>query len=312
MDLRHLRSFVAVTDAGGISKAAALLRITQPALSRTIRDLEIQIGFDLFDRIGRKLEITANGVDFLQRSRDLLAGVDALADRARSLREGEGGILRVGATPQMLESVLADFIDRHRRAHPTTEIRVVEAGGLELLEKIDRGEVHLALSVAREGFESRALFPARLLAVTRRGHRLAGRSRINVADLAGESVLVLKQEFGSRKWFDAACQVAHVRPNVLLESASPHTLVALARAGQGVAVIPSTVHCGRGVHVAPLLAGGRSIGNWLSVVWDPRRFLPAYGTRFVEELAARTRETYPGKRFERIASFRRRAGSKER
>jgi LysR family cyn operon transcriptional activator len=305
MDVRHLRSFVGVADAGGISRAAVVLKITQPALSRTIRDLENELGFELFDRIGRRMELTPNGEDLLRRSRDVLAGVDALSDRARSLRTGEGGILRVGATPQMLESVLADFIERHRRAHPATEIQLVEDGGLELLRRLERGDIHLAVSIPKDGLEHRLLFPARLLMVAARRHPFAGRSRIDVAELAADPVLVLKREFGSRRWFDAACEVAHVYPNIVLESASAHTLVALARSGRGIAVLPSTVRYGRGVHVAPLLDRSRAIGRWLSINWDPRRFLPPYGHHFVDALVARTRETYPGKHFQRIAPVRR-------
>src|SRR5688500_4928070 len=109
MELRHLRYFSAVVEAGGVSRAAARLRITQPALSRQIRDLEVELGTELFDRIGRRLQLTATGEDLLARSRDILAAADALFDRARRLRSGEAGILRVGVTTQTLESVLADF-----------------------------------------------------------------------------------------------------------------------------------------------------------------------------------------------------------
>jgi DNA-binding transcriptional LysR family regulator len=74
MELRHLRYFVAVVEAGSVSRAAARLRLTQPALSRQIRDLEAGLGVRLFDRIGRRMELTAEGEDLLRRSRDLLAG----------------------------------------------------------------------------------------------------------------------------------------------------------------------------------------------------------------------------------------------
>src|SRR5688572_14555999 len=301
MDLRHLRYFVAIVEAGGISRAAARLRITQPALSRQIRDLEMELGVELFDRVGRRVELTATGEDLLRRSRDILASADALSDRARALKTGDAGILRVGVTTQTLESVLADFLGRHRRAHPAVEIQLVEEGGLALLRHLERGEIHLALSVAGEGLEHRLLFPARLLCVMTPSHPLARRTKLDIRLLAGEPLLLLRREFGSRQWFDGACQAAEVKPRIILESASAHALLALARARCGVAVIPSTVLYGGGVHVSPLLEAGRAIGRWVAVNWDSRRFQPAYATTFVNELVERTRHVYPGKAFEHSA-----------
>jgi LysR family cyn operon transcriptional activator len=305
MDLRHLRYFVAVAKAGGVSRAAASLHITQPALSRQLRDLEIELGVALFDRVGRRLELTATGEDLLERSRDVLAAADSLTDRARALKSGNAGILRIGATPQMIESVLAEFLQRHRRAYPAIDITLTEDGGLASLRRLERGELHLAIAVPSEGLEHRLLFPARLLCVMNPSHPLAGAAKLDVRQLAGEQVLLLRPEFGNRAWFDSACQVARIRPRILLESASAHALVALARAGQGIAIIPSTVLCGDGVHVAALLEGKRAIGRWVAATWDPRRFQPVYATTFVRELAAWTQRAYPGKQFERLAPVRR-------
>jgi LysR family cyn operon transcriptional activator len=301
MELRHLRYFVAVVEAGGVSKAAIRLRMTQPALSRQIRDLEAELGVDLFDRVGRRIELTATGEDLLRRSRDVLAAAGALADRARALESGEAGILRVGVTTQTLESVLADFLRRHRRAHPAIHIQLVEDGGLALLRRLELGEIHLAISIASEQFDHRVLFPARLLCAVAPSHPFAHEHKLDVRRLTAEPLLLLRPEFGSRQWFDAACLAARVRPRVVLESGSAHALLALARAGYGVAVIPSTVLHGGGVHVAPLSDGKRGIGRWVAVNWDARRFQPAYAQTFVTELAERTRREYPGKRLERIA-----------
>lgn len=301
MELRHLRYFSAVVEAGGVSRAAARLRITQPALSRQIRDLEVELGTELFDRIGRRLQLTATGEDLLARSRDILAAADALFDRARRLRSGEAGILRVGVTTQTLESVLADFVGRHRRAHPAIDVQLVEDGGLALLRRLERGEIHLALSVPGEGLAHRLLFPARLLCVMAPSHRFAGRRTLDIRQLAGEPLVVLRTEFGSRRWFDGACQAAHLRPRIALESASARALVALARAGCGIAIVPSTVLHGGGVSVAPLLERKRAIGRWVAINWDPRRYQPSYATGFVDALAERTRQLYPGKAFERVA-----------
>jgi DNA-binding transcriptional LysR family regulator len=100
MELRHLRYFVAVADAGNVSRAAQRLNITQPALSRQIQDLEREFVCRLFDRIGRRIILTRDGEEILERTRRLLADAEALGERARALAGGEAGVLRIGAVPQ--------------------------------------------------------------------------------------------------------------------------------------------------------------------------------------------------------------------
>ena len=84
MEVRHLRYFVAVADSAGVSAAARRLRITQPALSRQIRDLETQLGVRLFDRVGRRLRLTSGGQDLLRRCRSVLTDVTAIEEHARA------------------------------------------------------------------------------------------------------------------------------------------------------------------------------------------------------------------------------------
>jgi LysR family cyn operon transcriptional activator len=303
MELRHLRYFVAVAETASVSRAAERLRMTQPALSRQIRDLERELGLMLFDRLGRRVALTAEGDDLLRRCRDLLAGAESLAARAEALRGGEQGVLRVGATPQTLESVFAGFLTRYRRRRPGIDVHLTEDGGPGLLHRLDRGELHLTVTApGGSGLAGRLLFPGRILAVIHVRHRLARRRTVDVAELAGERLLVLNRDFGSRQWFDAACQVAHVRPQIVLESAAPHTLVALAAAGHGLALVPSNLRLSRaGVGVVPVVQGGTSLGGWLAVQWDPRRFLPVYAQAFVADIAAYTSRAYPGQAFGRFA-----------
>jgi DNA-binding transcriptional LysR family regulator len=302
MELRHLRYFVTVADTGGFSKAAARLRITQPALWRQIRDLETELGLRLFERVGRRVQLTGHGDDLLRRGRDLLTHVESLSERASALRGGHTGTLRVGATPMTIESVLAAFAKRWSRRHPGIEVRLTENSGSRLLEQLEHGELQFAVTVwGDRRFRSRPLFPGVVLAVIPVSHRLAARRALEVTDLSDHALLLLRSDFISRRWFDAACEVAHVRPKVLLESGAPHTLTAMARAGWGIAVVPTNVPIARTrVRVAPILLGGRPLGGWIGINWDPRRFLPPYAESFVEDLVASTARSYPGREFKLV------------
>ena len=95
MDLRHVRTFVTVAELGTVSKAALRLRIAQPALSRHISDLEAELGFKLFDRVGRRLLLTGEGEQLLRDCRGLLNYASAIGEQAQLLRRGDTGVLKV-------------------------------------------------------------------------------------------------------------------------------------------------------------------------------------------------------------------------
>jgi len=295
MNLRYLHTFVRIAEAGGIARAGARLEVSQPAASRQILALETELGVRLFDRIGRRLRLTSEGEDLLRQSRRLVMEADSLSARARALKGGQTGILRVGATPMAIENTLSVFLSRYQRRHPGVEVHFVEDGGLRLSSRLEDGDVHLALVVPDDRFRNKPLFPAHSLAVLPGKSPLSRRRALDVAELANEPLLLLNRTFGSRGWFDSACNIANIRPRVLLESAAPHTLVALARMGYGVAVVPSNVLVPSGVRALPLVQRGASIGRWLTVAWDPRRILATYAEQFVDELAAYCRRDYPGR-----------------
>jgi LysR family cyn operon transcriptional activator len=288
MELRHLRYFVSVAEIGSVSKAALRVHISQPALSRQIQDLEAELGVRLFDRVGRRIRLTAVGEDLLARSHNVLAQAGSLVERARALTSGVAGVLHVGATPQTMQSVLADFLPSFQRACPGVDVQLSEHGGVRLYELVEQGDLHLAVSgiLPTRRLESRPLFPIHLLGVTRRKTRGKRRATIDVAELANEPLLLLSKEFGTRHLFDAACRLLHLQPHIVLESREPHSLIALAEAGQGIAIVPSTVRfVSTRAHAVPLVREGTPLGVWGGPAWDPRRTLPPHATHFVDELA---------------------------
>ena len=299
MNLRFLRTFVAVVDNGGVARAGARLNLTQSAASRQIQALEDELGVRLFARIGRSVRLTSEGEDLLERSRRLLSDVAALGERASALKSGEVGVLRVGATPQAIESLLAEFLPRYRKRHVGVDVHLVEDGGARLPGRIERGDIDVAIMPAgNDRFRGRLLYPMHVLAVLPQRHSLSRRATLDVTELADEPVLRLTPGFASHGWFEAACHLAHVRPRVLHESAASHTLIALAKAGHGIALVPSPVRIPRaGVRVAVVVHRGVPLGQWTVAAWDPKRYLAAYASKFIEEVTAHCRRSYPGRQY---------------
>ncbi len=297
MNLRRLRTFVAIADNGGFARAAARLNVTQSAASRQILALETELEVRLFDRIGRRVHLTLEGEDLLVRSRRLLSDAASLSERARALKGGQTGTLRVGATPHVIETLLSEFLIQYRRRYPGVDIHLVEDGGASLASRLERGEVQTAhIPAGDERFQGRLLYPMHVLILVPKVHRLARRAVVDLRDLSEEPLLLLGRGFGSHQWFEAACRVAQIRPRVLLESGAPHTLVSLVSAGYGLAIMPSNAHLPKaGIRAIPVVHRKEAIGRWSMVAWDPRRFLAPYADTFVEELVARVRRDFPGR-----------------
>ncbi len=308
MDLRLLAHFAAIAEVGSMALAARRLRVSQPALSRQIRELERLLSVQLFDRIGRRIVLSTDGAEMLARSRRLLAEAESLRERGAALGGGKSGVLRVGATPQFLEAAMPQVLKLYRRQHPEVEIRLFEGGGDWLTRGVELGEFHIGIPALKsvEPLQSVLLYPLRVLAVMSRRHPLASRRALTVSELKDETLLILGPEFQTRQLFEAACSAVRAEPRVLLESRSPQSVIALAAAGHGVAIVPSVIPLDRaGIAVAGLVRGTQPLGGWARAVWDPRRYLPPHGESFLRILVAYTRHSYPGHRLKLTREVRR-------
>ncbi len=284
MDLRRLRTFVAVAELGTVSKAALRLRVGQPALSRQISDLQQELGLRLFDRIGRGLVLTAEGEQFLGDCRAILGHIDALGERVDLLRRGDRGVLKVAAPPHTIESVLSTFLSRYAERFPNVHVKLTEALGRDQTAMLERGEVHVGIR-HDPGDRRFACTPSVEL-----GH--AG--TIDIIRLASYPLLLLESGYSIRRLFNAACRLADVEPNVLLESRAPHTLLALAEAGQGVAIIPSLLRTDRyKLRIVGVTHRRKRIRERFAIQWDKRRPMPPYAESFCQALAEYMREALP-------------------
>src|SRR5579864_6836239 len=278
MDLRHARTFVTVAELGTVSKAALRLRIAQPALSRQLIDLEHELGLRLFDRVGRRLLLTGEGEQLLTGCRVLLNFASAVTEQAQLLRHGDTGVLKVAGSPQHIESVLSQFLLRYAERYPQVQVKISEGTGSEILAMLERGEIHLgqnllhAVKLDERHYGSLPLGSVELLAVCHPAMPLGRRRTIEVADLAAFPLLLMDGGFGFRRAFDAAGRMAGLKPTIMFESRNPHTLLALAEAGHGVAIVPSQLQCHRyQLRIVGLAYRARPLREPLTISWDKRR-----------------------------------------
>ena len=300
MDLRHARTFVTVAELGTVSKAAVRLRIAQPALSRQIGSLEQELGLKLFDRVGRRLVLTGEGEQLLDDCRGLLSHASALAERAQLLRGGDTGTLRVAASPQFIEGALSDFLHRYAHRYPNVQVKLIEAiAWSDTLGMLERGEIHLGQNLLRavqpndRRFANEPLGAVDLLAASQSLLMHGKSGAIEIARLADHPLLVLDTSFVSRRTFDATCRLAGVEPNIVFESRTPHTLLAMAERGHGVAIVPSAVRIDRyPLRVVRVIYRSKPLREPLAIFWDKRRALPPYATVFCAMLAKYARGVF--------------------
>jgi len=299
MDLRHARTFVTVVELGTVSKAALRLRIAQPALSRQIGALERELGLKLFDRTGRRLALTGAGEQLLSDCRGLLAYASEIGQRAQLLRRGNTGVLRVAASPQIIESVISGFLHRYAERYPNVQVKLIEAIGPDTLAMLERGEIHLGqqlVHAAQPGdqrFASHPLQPVELLAACHPSLTLGKGGAIEIDRLAPHPLLLV-DGYIFRRTFDAACRLAGLEPNIKFESRAPHTLLAMAESGHGVAIIPSALRTHRyALRLVGVTYRGQPLRELLTIFWDKRRPLPRYATAFCEMLAEYMRAVFP-------------------
>jgi DNA-binding transcriptional LysR family regulator len=301
MDLRHARTFVAVAELGTVSRAAEQLRIAQPALSRQIGDFERELGIRLFDRAGRRLILTGEGEQLLGDCRALLACAMAIGERARLLQHGDSGVLKVASSPQQIEGALAAFLVRYAVQYPKVQVKLTEVlGWAATAAKLESGEIQLgqnlmgAVPPDDARFACRPLEPVDLLAAFGPSTVLESGGDIEIGRLARYPLLVVDTDHVFRRHFDAACRLASIQPNIAFESRAPHTLLAMAENGHGVAIIPSALRTDRyGLRIAAIVYRGEPVRVRPAIYWDKRRPLPRYAEAFCEMLGAYMQEVFP-------------------
>ncbi len=300
MDLRHVRTFVTVAEVGTVSRAAEQLHIAQPALSRQIANLEDEFGLKLFDRVGRRLVLTSEGEQLLNDCRGLLNYARALGEQAQVLRRGDVGVLRVSASPHLIEGIFPAFLRHYAVRYPNVQVRLVDAVGPQLFDMLERGEIHLAQSAVRaiprdeQRFGSQPLAPMQMLAACQPKIQLGADGAVEIGRLAPYPLLQPTPDFIMRRNFDAACRLAGFTPNNVLECRAPHGLLAMAEAGHGVAIIPSALRIhGYRVRVMRVTYRGKPIEEPLAMLFDKRRPLPGYAKVFCDMLAEHVRKGFP-------------------
>ena len=248
MELRHLRYFLALADEENFTRAAAKLGIGQPPLSQQIRDLENEVGAQLFHRVPHGAELTAAGVAFLPEAKAAIAAAERAKIAAQRANRGEIGRLSLGFTASSaFNTDVSATIREYRSRWPEVRLSLTEMNSNWLMERLMRGEIDAAF--IRPGLEDprnvrlKRLADEPMLIALPAGHALAKLARVPLSALAAEPFILFPRVVGLSLYDEiaAACRVAGFELVVSQEAPQIPSVVNLVAANLGVSIVPASI-----------------------------------------------------------------------
>ncbi|HET8655750.1 MAG TPA: LysR family transcriptional regulator [Longimicrobiaceae bacterium] len=240
LNLHAVRLFAAVVEAGGFSRAARTLHVSQPAISKAVRTLEARVGLPLLERSPRGLRLTEAGEVLYEHARSIFA-LERSAEEDLAARAGlQRGRLNIGASTTVATYVLPDLLAGLARAHPGVEVRVESANTGEIERRLLGYEVELALvegPVSDARIEVKPWRGDEMVVIAAAGHPLSGRSELSADDLAADTFLMREAGSGTRETGEAAMKAAGLVPRRTLEVGGTEAIKQAVAAGLGVSLV---------------------------------------------------------------------------
>ncbi len=291
IDLRQLRYFLAVAETLHVGRAAARLHMSQPPLSRQIRQLEDQLGVELFVRGKAGITLTAAGAAFLPEVRRTLAQVEKALAAARAARDTPGGQFTFGYTTVFDRSAIPDVAAELGARFPGWRLLAKGKHSISLVRDIKNGAMDAAfigLHTEAPGLTVETVRREPLVVALPAGHRLAARRKLSFAELQGETLYWFERRLNPGYYDHCQAYFERIgfRPATLPEPADHHILLGLIAEGRGVALIPASLQQVRrqGVAFRPLKDNALSAG--IAVAYSDRNTSPVLAC-FLELVRAR-------------------------
>ena len=237
MESKVLRYFCAVVDCGSFTGAAAALSIAQPAISMSIKRLEQEVGFPLFNRLERRLSLTDEGEVLYRHAKTVTQRVDDARNAMNELQGLESGLVRVGI-PGMLGSYhFPSLLMAFRHRYPDIKLSIVDAGTVKLQSMLEQGEVDLAFvesDTILPSLEGISIMQVPMVAAVAEDHRFTSRPTIGVEEFLREELAIFKPGYFHRQLIDQLAEKAGIELNVSIETNLIPLMKSFVRQGFGI------------------------------------------------------------------------------
>jgi DNA-binding transcriptional LysR family regulator len=243
MDLRELKAFVEVVRQGGFSAAAKVLFATQPTVSKAVKQLEDEVGVQLFDRVGHKARLTVAGDLVYRHAVAMLAERDHLQSDLADLNGLRRGRIRLGLSRLGSSLLFTRLVVQFRKLYPGVEIELMERGVLSLQQGLRDGGLDLAICrlPVPEDLDWLLVHDEPLMVLVSREHPLAGASQVDLGQLAQTPFILFEPGFALNAQILAGCQAHGYTPRVAAYSGQSEFILALVAANVGAAFLPRII-----------------------------------------------------------------------
>ncbi len=241
MEWQHIEYFQVVARIQHITRAAAALSISQPALSRSIARLEEELGVPLFERQGRTIRLNHYGQLFLKRTDRILKEFQDGKQEIQDLLNPDYGEVSFGFMPTLGTYLIPTLVGAFHADYPHVHFQLKESGNDLLIKQLKSGEIDFCLVSAIETDKQinwTPLWSEELFVIVPSNHRLAGSKVVTLKEIAKESFILLKRGSGLRSITTQLFHEAGLSPNITFEGEEVHTIAAFVAAGLGVTIIP--------------------------------------------------------------------------
>ncbi len=246
IELRHLRYFIAVAEELHFGRAAERLHMAQPPLSQQIRQLEDELGFTLFYRTKRVVQLTEAGQIFLDEIRPLFRQLDRAIQRGQLASRGEVGQLVIGFVSSSMYNVLPRILKTFRNQVPGVTLTLAELTTDQQMQQLSDGEIDVGLMrppVDNPQFDTLLLLQESLVVALPAAHQLARQTTLALNTLAAEPFILFPRPLapGLYDQIISLCQTAHFSPIVAQEAVQMQTIISLVAAEMGIAIVPASI-----------------------------------------------------------------------
>ncbi|MGH8092012.1 MAG: LysR substrate-binding domain-containing protein [Chthoniobacterales bacterium] len=291
LEIRHLRYFLAVAEAGSFSRAADRLGLSQPNISQQMRDLETSLRVDLFQRRGRRILLTSPGHIFAEHARSILHQIENLLQEL-SIEPGQmRGALHVGVVPILNVALIPPLLGMFAVAHPGVSLTVEEISSTEIETAIEEGRMDVGLGfLTRHSPRLRyeRLCNDEFALIVSAQHPWAKRRVIDVGQLHQQRILQLPDTFVMRRMSDAICREHQVRPRIVAEINAIETLLRSLGPLKAAALMPKIA-----LRETPGLTAIRLKGRNLAIEIGLLRLIDSGASSAVQEFTKLARSTVP-------------------
>jgi DNA-binding transcriptional LysR family regulator len=298
MDMRQLKYFLTIAQEGQVTRAAKLLNMEQPPLSRQLKLMEEELGVKLFDRGGKGLQLTASGELLKQKAEALLLQFDESLREVKGMEEGAGGVLSIGSVVSCI-SLLPKRIEQFREKYPQVTFKISEGDHFYLGEQLEKRAIDLI--VARLPFEAQthpqqySILPLPsdpfVAVIPSSWSEYEGKQTLHMKELAHFPFLTLKTDKTTRmhEQVMSECKRHGFEPNIICECSSVAIIMSLIAGGIGATVFPKSVMSSFPSTVIKMLdIEDADFQSDVGILWLKDHYLPARTKQFIESFRRST------------------------